>query len=188
MEIQIADGPEGSASYGPAARFERKLTIEYLTLSIQLSRQAQQQQQPQRTVLRRSGKGWWDRLCRVLPLRKAHDQRRMDHAEQEAQFDATADELSSLKFHLDSVDETLTKFGTSAIQGLEDEAIKRRRERDGPNMLSSPPNRILHKIFQWLFGGFCWLLWIAALFVWIAWKPLGEPSNPQYLALGIAIL
>ncbi|KAJ2638411.1 hypothetical protein GGF44_002801, partial [Coemansia sp. RSA 1694] len=69
-----------------------------------------------------------------------------------------------------------------------DDAIKRRRERDGPNVLSSPPNRILLKIFQWLFSGFCPLLWIAAMFVWISWKPLGNPSNPQYLALGIAIL
>ncbi|KAJ2112936.1 hypothetical protein IW146_004242, partial [Coemansia sp. RSA 922] len=100
---------------------------------------------------------------------------------------ATADELSLLKFNLDSVDETLTKFGTSRIQGLEDEAIKRRRERDGPNVLSSPPNRIFLKIFDWLFSGLCPLLWIAAVFVWISWKPLGNPANPQYLALDVTI-
>ncbi|KAJ2879764.1 hypothetical protein IWW38_006062, partial [Coemansia aciculifera] len=141
-----------------------------------------------RRILHGSGRGWWDRVCRVLPLRPAYDQRQADHADQEAKFDATADELSSLKFHLDTVDETLTKFSTSAIQGLEDDAIKRRRERDGPNVLSSPPSRLLYKIFQWFFSGFCPLLWIADIAVWISWRPLGKPPNPQYLALAIAIL
>ncbi|KAJ2074442.1 hypothetical protein GGI09_008772, partial [Coemansia sp. S100] len=121
MEIQIADEPETSSEVGPISRVERKLTVEYRTLSIQLSRQVPHQSRQQSRISRRSGTGWWDRLCRVLPLRKAYDQHQVDHADQEAQLEATADELSSLKFHLDSVDETLTKFGTSRIQGLEDE-------------------------------------------------------------------
>ncbi|KAJ2059041.1 hypothetical protein GGH13_007018, partial [Coemansia sp. S155-1] len=129
-----------------------------------LNHQVPHQSRQQSRISRRSGTGWWERLCRVLPLRKA-----------------------LLKFNLDSVDETLTKFGTSRIQGLEDEAIKRRRERDGPNVLSSPPNRIFLKIFDWLFSGLCPLLWIAAVFVWISWKPLGNPANPQYLALDVTI-
>ncbi|KAJ2686337.1 hypothetical protein IWW39_003681, partial [Coemansia spiralis] len=120
MEIQIADDPDTSSVYGPIARIERKLTVEYRTLSIQLSRQGPHQPRQRQS---RSRNGWWDRLCRVLPLRKAYEQSRVNHAEQEATLEATADELSSLKFHLDSVDETLTKFSTSRIQGLEDEAI-----------------------------------------------------------------
>ncbi|KAI9500200.1 hypothetical protein BX070DRAFT_196062 [Coemansia spiralis] len=147
MEIQAADPP----ATGPAATLERRFTIEYRTLSIQLSRH--QQQRPYE--------------------HKLHN---------------TAGELSNLEFHLGSVDETLTKFSTSPIQGLEDSAVRRRKERDGPNALSSPPNRIFIKLFEWLFGGFCPLLWIAATFVWISWKPLGHPPNPQYLALGVAIL
>ncbi|KAJ2467304.1 hypothetical protein GGI02_004079 [Coemansia sp. RSA 2322] len=189
MEIQIANDQEAPVASGPVARLERNLTIEYRTLSIQISRHVQQPHQPKhpRRALR-SSLSWWGRLCSLLPLRKAHEQRRADHAEQEARLEATAGELSEFKFHLGTVDETLTMFCTSPIQGLEDSAVKRRRERDGPNMLSSPPNRILLKIFSWLFSGFCPLLWIAALFVWIAWKPLGNPPNTQYLALGIAIL
>ncbi|KAJ2028563.1 hypothetical protein H4S03_007795, partial [Coemansia sp. S3946] len=187
MEIQVADEPEASSPYGPISRVERKLTVECRTLSIQISRQLPHQSRQQSRISRHSGTGWWDRLCHVLPLRKAYDQHQVDHADQEAQLEATADELSSLKFHLDSVDEILTKFGTSRIQGLEDEAIKRRRERDGPNVLSSSPSRIFLKIFDWLFSGFCPLLWVAAVFVWISWKPLGNPANPQYLALGVTI-
>ncbi|KAJ1829993.1 hypothetical protein LPJ73_008353, partial [Coemansia sp. RSA 2703] len=117
-----------------------------------------------------------------------YTQRQAEYNDEQRKLEATAGELDSLKFHLDTVDQTLAKFGTSPIQGLEDAAITRRRERDGPNTLSSPPNRIFLKLFEWLFSGFCPLLWIAAIFVWISWKPLGRPSSPQYLALGIAIL
>lgn len=39
----------------------------------------------------------------------------------------------------------------------------------------------------YLFGGFCWLLWIAAFICFLAWKPIGEP-NPDPTNLGLAIL
>ncbi|KAI8317852.1 calcium ATPase, partial [Martensiomyces pterosporus] len=183
MEIQVADKrspPSGADNQG--LQFERKLTVEYRTLSIQLSRHDQNQR------ARNSESKLKSFIYRVLPIRRAYDQRKADDSKQEAKIEQTADELSALKFHLDTVEETLTKFGASPVQGLENEAVKRRRERDGPNALSAPPNRIFFKIFDWLFSGFCPLLWIAAIFVWISWKPLGDPANPQYLALGIAIL
>ncbi|KAI8318353.1 calcium ATPase, partial [Martensiomyces pterosporus] len=185
MEIQHADRQEPSSNVNdPAAlKFERKLTVEYRTLSIQLSRHTQ----PNLPSAEKDSK-WKSLLYRILPIRKAYDRRKEDHSKQEAKLEQTAGELSSLKFHLDTVEETLTKFGASPIQGLESEAVKRRRERDGPNALSAPPSRIFFKIFQWLFSGFCPLLWIAAICVWISWKPLGSPPNVQYLALGIAIL
>ncbi|KAJ2365749.1 hypothetical protein IW150_006133, partial [Coemansia sp. RSA 2607] len=87
-----------------------------------------------------------------------------EYNDEQRKLEATAGKLDSLKFYLDTVDQTLAKFGTSPIQGLEDAAISRRRERDGPNTLSSPPNRIFLKLFEWLFSGFCPLLWIAAIF------------------------
>ncbi|ORX74193.1 calcium ATPase transmembrane domain M-containing protein [Linderina pennispora] len=159
------------------------MTVEYRTLSIQLSRQTSRPLHGAKPTRKYNAL-----LSRFKFLRRGYQQREDEHSEHEAKLGATADELSTLKFHLDTVDETLTKFSTSPIQGLETDAIKRCRERDGPNVLSSPPNRIWLKIFQWLFSGFCPLLWIAAIFVWISWKPLGKPANVQYLALGIAIL
>ncbi|KAJ2245174.1 hypothetical protein GGI13_005939, partial [Coemansia sp. RSA 455] len=74
MEIHVADEPGASSAYGPISRVERKLTVECRTLSIQLSRQVPHQSRQQSRISRRSGAGWWDRLCRVLPLRKAYDQ------------------------------------------------------------------------------------------------------------------
>ncbi|KAJ1955832.1 hypothetical protein GGI12_005465, partial [Dipsacomyces acuminosporus] len=184
MEVQVASNQETpSNNNSPALAFERKLTVEFRTLSIQLSRHTQTNARHTEKVPK-----WKSLLYSALPIRKAYDRRKDEHSQQEARLEQTADELSTLKFHLDTVEETLTKFGTSPIQGLEDSAIKRRRERDGPNALSAPPNRIFFKIFQWLFSGFCPLLWIAAIFVWISWRPLGNPPNVQYLALGIAIL
>ncbi|KAJ2754765.1 hypothetical protein GGI19_002177, partial [Coemansia pectinata] len=64
MEIQIAEEPEVSSAYGPISRVERKLTVECRTLSIQISRQGQHQLRQQSRISRRSGTGWWDRLCR----------------------------------------------------------------------------------------------------------------------------
>jgi len=39
----------------------------------------------------------------------------------------------------------------------------------------------------YLFGGFCWLLWIGSLICFLAWKPIGDP-NPDPTNLGLAIL
>ncbi|KAJ2721592.1 hypothetical protein GGI07_003883 [Coemansia sp. Benny D115] len=192
-EIQIADRP-ASARFGiNTHRLERKLTVEYRTLSIQLSRQqldhrpsraAHSAKDPRRSVATKCCR--W--LYKTLHIHGAHAQRQDDYDAQQKALEVAADSLGSLTHHLDSIDQTLAKFGTSPIQGLEDAAILRRRERDGPNTLSHPPNRILLKLFEWLFSGFCPLLWIAAIFVWLSWRPLGKPPNPQYLALGIAIL
>ncbi|KAJ1946349.1 hypothetical protein FBU59_002049, partial [Linderina macrospora] len=182
MEIQIAETRQPAAT-NAELKLERNITVEYRTLSIQLSRD---HLRPIRGTT--SGRKYNALLSRFKFLRRGYQQREDEYSAQEAKLGATADELSSLKFHLDTVDETLTKFSTSPIQGLETSAITRCRERDGPNSLSAPPNRIWLKIIQWLFSGFCPLLWIAAIFVWLSWKPLGKPANVQYLALGIAIL
>ncbi|KAJ1889483.1 hypothetical protein LPJ66_008008, partial [Kickxella alabastrina] len=192
MEIQIVDESANTTATptancnSPALRLERKLTVEYRTLSVQMSRQNQSRYQRPTASQALFAKFQTWLYCK-LHIHSAHAQHQADYDDQQNRLNSNADELSSLKFHLDTVNQTLAKFGTSPIQGLEDPAVKRRRERDGPNTLSSPPNRIFLKIFEWLFSGFCPLLWIASICVWISWKPLGKPSNPQYLALGVAI-
>ncbi|KAJ2392111.1 hypothetical protein GGI05_002755 [Coemansia sp. RSA 2603] len=189
MDIQIVDTRATGAAHDEAAlRLERNMTIEYRTLSVQLSRHNQNQARYTEAENQPFAAKWKDWMYRKLHIHGAYTQRQAEYNDEQRKLEATAGELDSLKFHLDTVDQTLAKFGTSPIQGLEDAAITRRRERDGPNTLSSPPNRIFLKLFEWLFSGFCPLLWIAAIFVWISWKPLGRPSSPQYLALGIAIL
>ncbi|KAJ1894873.1 hypothetical protein LPJ66_004928 [Kickxella alabastrina] len=193
MEIQIVDEPPtatatAAANFNsPALRLKRKLTVKYRTLSIQMGMHNQSRyQRPTASQSFFAKLQTW--LYCKLHIHGAHSQHQTDYNDQQNRLNSNADELSSLKFHLDTVNQTLAKFGTSPIQGLEDPAVKRRRKRDSPNTLSSPPNRILLKLFEWLFSGFCPLLWIAAIFVWISWKPLGKPPNPQYLALGISLI
>ncbi|KAJ1947780.1 hypothetical protein GGF37_000157 [Kickxella alabastrina] len=176
MEIQIADEPANAtvtatANFNtPALRLKRKLTVEYRTLSIQMGMHNQSRcQRPTASQSFFAKLQMW--LYCKLHIHGAHPQHQTDYNDQQNKLNSNADELSSLKFHLDTVNQTLAKFGTSLIQGLEDPAVKRRRERDGPNTLSSPPNRILLKIFEWLFSGFCPLLWIAAIFAsFSAWQ------------------
>lgn len=198
MNLQIEEHPDAilpaptpprrrRAHGGKGNKLTRQLTVEYRTLSIQLSRQVQTHRPDQADYISRQHlsklEAW---VRRHLPLFSNQDTSNVNRA---ASLVSTADSLGTLTLHLDSVNDTLVKFGTSPVLGLENKALARRRERDGPNSLSAPPNRLLSRAASWLFGGFCSLLWIADIVVWISWKPLGNPApNPQYLALAIVIL
>jgi len=58
--------------------------------------------------------------------------------------------------------------------------------KNGKNQLKKPPNNLFAKILKYGFSGFCWLLWIGSIILFIAWKPLGDP--PDATNLGLAIL
>ncbi|CAO1623254.1 unnamed protein product [Sympodiomycopsis kandeliae] len=96
-------------------------------------------------------------------------------------------ELSAIDWHLISVDEVFQRLGTSPTLGLDDTQIKRRRERDGLNKISKPPNKWFRKIMGYFLGGFGSILLVASILVFIAWKPLGQP-NPQVSVLALAIV
>ncbi|KAJ1966234.1 hypothetical protein GGI12_000196, partial [Dipsacomyces acuminosporus] len=126
MEIRISARREAPSNVdNPASVLERRLTIEYRTLSIQLDSTARPSVQQIEERPR-----WKSILYRIMPIFKTLDRGKTAGPQHDVKLEQTADEISAFKFHLDTVEETLTKFGTSPVQGLEDSAIKRRRERD----------------------------------------------------------
>ncbi|EJF58252.1 sodium-potassium ATPase [Dichomitus squalens LYAD-421 SS1] len=98
-------------------------------------------------------------------------------------------DLVSLDWHTISVDEALQRLSVSPQSGLDNSQVKRRREAWGKNVISPPKNNMLRKVLEWIFGGFGSLLFVASIFCFISWKPLGEP-DPQIanLALGVVLL
>jgi sodium/potassium-transporting ATPase subunit alpha len=58
----------------------------------------------------------------------------------------------------------------------------------GLNKLTAPPSNWLRKTVTYLFGGFGSILFVAAIMVFIAWKPLGDPPAIANLALAIVLV
>jgi len=89
-------------------------------------------------------------------------------------------------FHLLSLQVLAQRFDTSLENGLNQETAKALLIKNGKNQLKKPPNNLFAKILKYGFSGFCWLLWIGSIILFIAWKPLGDP--PDATNLGLAIL
>jgi sodium/potassium-transporting ATPase subunit alpha len=58
----------------------------------------------------------------------------------------------------------------------------------GKNAPSPPKSQWFRKTIGYLFGGFGAILFIAAILVFIAWKPLGQPPALANLALAIVLV
>ncbi|KAL2349591.1 hypothetical protein BJ546DRAFT_1090200, partial [Cryomyces antarcticus] len=58
----------------------------------------------------------------------------------------------------------------------------------GPNVPTPPPSHWFQKTITYFFGGFGSILFIAAILVFIAWKPLGQPPEIANLALAIVLV
>ncbi|CAD0084388.1 unnamed protein product [Aureobasidium vineae] len=58
----------------------------------------------------------------------------------------------------------------------------------GLNKLTAPPSNWLMKTVTYLFGGFGSILFVAAIMVFVAWKPLGDPPALANLALAIVLV
>ncbi|KAI9276500.1 hypothetical protein BC943DRAFT_284971 [Umbelopsis sp. AD052] len=97
----------------------------------------------------------------------------------------TADEeLAGLDFHKVETNELFQRFNTAEKLGLDSEAAKSRLDRNGKNVMSRPPSNLPRKIFNYMFGGFAGILWLAGLLAILSWKPIGEP-DPQAINLYI---
>ena len=73
--------------------------------------------------------------------------------------------------------------------GIDSQTAKYRLQHDGKNVITPPQNNVLLKILGFFFGGFCSLLWFAAIIMILSYKPLGEPAPaPLNLALGIVLV
>lgn len=75
-------------------------------------------------------------------------------------------DLSNVSYHKLSITELEQQYRTSAIRGLGLDQIASRVKEHGKNAISPPPNNWFKKIYDYFFGGFCPLLWIASIICW----------------------
>ncbi|KAI8722028.1 Cation-ATPase-N domain-containing protein [Fusarium sp. LHS14.1] len=101
--------------------------------------------------------------------------------------EAAAD-LAKLEWHTNNVDEVIRRLGSSLIEGLSPDQVERRVGRYGKNAPSPAPTHNTKKIIGYFFKGFGTVLFVAAILVFIAWRPLGKPPAPANLALAIVLL
>lgn len=97
------------------------------------------------------------------------------------------DYFEQLDYHTLSSQSVCDRFNVFQEQGLSKEAAATRLQRDGKNAIPSQPEHVWRKLFWYVFGGFCSVLWIGVIIFFICWRPLGDP-NPAAYNLGLAIL
>lgn len=76
----------------------------------------------------------------------------------------------------------------SSSKGLKETECKVRLQKYGHNKIKPPKRNYLKKFISYFFGGFCWILWIAAFFVFLSWKPFGDPPSITNLAMSILLV
>lgn len=89
-----------------------------------------------------------------------------------------------LYFYIISYFNSFSKF-KAATEGLDKDRAARLLAQNGKNVIvMKGPNPIL-RILKYFFGGFCTLLWLAAIVSVLCYQPLGG-SNPQFINLAVA--
>ncbi|KAJ2019734.1 hypothetical protein GGI06_002485, partial [Coemansia sp. S85] len=78
----------------------------------------------------------------IIPLRSAYQQRWTDEQQLSVALTKIAEQLRSTTHHTETVNDTYVKFNTSPTLGLEAKAVKRRVERDGPNVITARPRLV----------------------------------------------
>jgi sodium/potassium-transporting ATPase subunit alpha len=96
--------------------------------------------------------------------------------------------IIDLDWHILTPDKIYEQLHTSPELGLASSDIVRLQKQYGKNSLSPPPSQWFRKTLKHLFGGFGSILLIAAILVFVAWKPLGNPPAIANLALAIVLL
>lgn len=90
--------------------------------------------------------------------------------------------------HTASVEELSTRLHSPRAMGLTNAGAARQLKAVRPNMLFPPPSRWFRNTIDYLFGGSGVILFIAAILVFIAWKPLGRSPALANLALAIVLV
>ncbi|KAJ2691056.1 hypothetical protein IWW39_000264 [Coemansia spiralis] len=197
MEIQVAETqplPAGGlpvtfTQYTQQSRTNLQLAAEFRTLSIQLSEGDERRSQRLRNVQSfLQSPRWRELFNEIIPLRSAYQQRWTDEQQLSVALTKIAEQLRSTTHHTETVNETYVKFNTSPTLGLEAKAVKRRVERDGPNVITARPRLVYLRLVSWFFGGFNRFLWISMIVFWLCWQPIGNPPQTGNLALAVVIL
>lgn len=98
-----------------------------------------------------------------------------------------SEHFEKLDFHTIDTESITRSLGSPVDQGLSSDEAAARLARDGKNTLPRPKNNYAEKLFFYLFGGFCSVLWVGVIIFFICWRPLGDP-HPAAYNLGLAIL
>lgn len=98
------------------------------------------------------------------------------------------DYFESLDFHIISTDGLCREFNVDQRTGLSSASAATRLQRDGKNVIAHNRENYLKKIFFYVFGGFCSVLWVGVVIFFICWKPLSNPPSVQNLSLAVLIL
>ncbi|KAH8819371.1 putative Na/K ATPase alpha 1 subunit [Xylogone sp. PMI_703] len=97
------------------------------------------------------------------------------------------DYFANIKFHLLDPSQLCLELNVISEKGLGIDEAASRLARDGKNSFQHRRQNYAKKIFFYVFGGFCSVLWIGVIIFFICWRPLGDP-NPAPYNLGLAIL
>ncbi|KAJ2747496.1 hypothetical protein GGI20_000485 [Coemansia sp. BCRC 34301] len=171
------------------SRTNLQLAAEFRTLSIQLSENDERRTQRLRHVqgFLKSPR-WREVFNELVPLRSAYQQRWTDEQQRSVALTKVAEHLRSTTHHTETVNDTYVRFNTSPVLGLEAEAVKRRMDRYGRNVVSGRPRMVSLRILSWFFGGFNRFLWVSMVVFWLCWQPIGNPPQTGSLALAVVVL
>lgn len=95
--------------------------------------------------------------------------------------------FQSIDYHTIPLTELFDRFETSS-EGISSSKAAQLLKLVGPNAPSPPPSRVVWKTITYLYGGFGAILFIAAILVFVSWKPLGDPPAVANLALAIVLV
>lgn len=98
------------------------------------------------------------------------------------------DYFANLTYHELPRDQVCQLLNVSQDAGLSERMVATRLERDGPNTLPKQKTNYVRKMLQYLFGGFCSVLWVGAIIFFLCWQPLSDPPSTQNLSLAVLIL
>ncbi|KAK5733505.1 hypothetical protein LTR17_009622 [Elasticomyces elasticus] len=96
-------------------------------------------------------------------------------------------DFESANDHTITLEALYQRLRTSPQQGLSQDAAARRLTENGLNVLPKRRKNYAKKLLDYVFGGFCSILWVGVIIFFICWRPLGDP-DPQAYNLGLAIL
>ena len=98
------------------------------------------------------------------------------------------DYFANLHYHELDVATTCQQLNVDKDRGLSQRSAAQRFARDGPNMLPKARTNYLKKLFFYLFGGFCSVLWVGVIVFFLCWQPLSSPPSMTNLALAILVI
>jgi sodium/potassium-transporting ATPase subunit alpha len=98
------------------------------------------------------------------------------------------DYFESLDFHSITQEKLLQEFNVDQRTGLSSSSAANRLTRDGKNVIAHHSENYWKKIFFYVFGGFCSVLWVGVIIFFICWQPLSNPPSPTNLAMAILVI